>query len=68
VFLLSNLANQIEGIHCNGACSVTNVWWSAVCEDAFTIKKQEAGETTKITGGGAYGAVSIAKSGSCKDN
>ncbi|KAJ3959889.1 hypothetical protein N0V92_003488 [Colletotrichum tropicale] len=48
--------NQIEGVHCNGGCTLTNVWWSAVCEDAFTIKKQDAGETTKITGGGATGA------------
>ncbi|EGP92179.1 pectate lyase, partial [Zymoseptoria tritici IPO323] len=47
---------QIEGIHCNGGCSLSNVWWSAVCEDAFTIKKQSASETTKIAGGGAYGA------------
>jgi hypothetical protein len=48
--------NQIEGIHCQGACTLTNVWWSAVCEDAFTIKNQDAGETTKIVGGGAFGA------------
>jgi hypothetical protein len=39
-----------------GACKLTNVWWSAVCEDAFTIKKQEAGDTTTISGGGAFGA------------
>ncbi|PQE30894.1 pectate lyase protein [Rutstroemia sp. NJR-2017a WRK4] len=48
--------NQIEGIHCQGACTLTNVWWSAVCEDAFTIKNQAAGSTTKISGGGAFGA------------
>ncbi|OLN85670.1 putative pectate lyase D 3 [Colletotrichum chlorophyti] len=48
--------NQIEGIHCMGGCTLENVWWSAVCEDAFTIKKQEAGETTTITSGGAFGA------------
>ncbi|KAL2061928.1 hypothetical protein VTL71DRAFT_7306 [Oculimacula yallundae] len=48
--------NQVEGIHCQGACTLTNVWWSKVCEDAFTIKKQAAGETTKIVGGGAFGA------------
>lgn len=48
--------NQIEGVHCQGACTLTNVWWSAVCEDAFTVKNQEAGETTKIVGGGAFGA------------
>ena len=48
--------NQIEGVHCQGACTLNNVWWSAVCEDAFTIKTQADGETTKITGGGAFGA------------
>ncbi|KAF4627510.1 hypothetical protein G7Y89_g10642 [Cudoniella acicularis] len=48
--------NQIEGVHCQGACTLTNVWWSAVCEDAFTVKNQDAGETTKIVGGGAFGA------------
>ncbi|KAK2040975.1 pectate lyase, partial [Colletotrichum somersetense] len=48
--------NQIEGVHCNGGCTLENVWWSAVCEDAFTIKKQEASETTTITSGGAFGA------------
>ncbi|WYZ39966.1 hypothetical protein EsH8_IV_000307 [Colletotrichum jinshuiense] len=48
--------NQIEGVHCMGGCTLSNVWWSAVCEDAFTIKKQDAGETTTITGSGAFGA------------
>ncbi|BCR91129.1 pectate lyase [Aspergillus chevalieri] len=48
--------NQIEGVHCYGACTLTNVWWSSVCEDAFTIKEQEDGKTTTITGGGAFDA------------
>ncbi|EME89711.1 polysaccharide lyase family 3 protein, partial [Pseudocercospora fijiensis CIRAD86] len=48
--------NQAEGIHCFGECTLSNVWWSAVCEDAFTIKEQDAGATTTITGGGAFGA------------
>ncbi|KAK0129060.1 hypothetical protein ONS95_001001 [Cadophora gregata] len=48
--------NQIEGIHCQGNCKLINVWWEDVCEDAFTIKKQDAGETSTITGGGAFGA------------
>lgn len=48
--------NQIEGVHCFGGCSLTNIWWSAVCEDAFTVKEQDAGETTTINGGGAFGA------------
>lgn len=56
---LSNViigANQIEGVHCQGACTLTNVWWAAVCEDAFTIKLQDASATTTINGGGAFGA------------
>lgn len=48
--------NQIEGIHCYGSCTLNNVWWSAVCEDAFTVKQQDASGTTTITGGGAFGA------------
>lgn len=48
--------NQIDGVHCQGACTLTNVWWSAVCEDAFTVKNQDASATTKISGGGAFGA------------
>ncbi|KKY14430.1 putative pectate lyase [Phaeomoniella chlamydospora] len=48
--------NQIEGVHCYGSCTLDNVWWSAVCEDAFTIKEQDADGTTTITGGGAFGA------------
>ncbi|KAI1344213.1 pectate lyase-domain-containing protein [Xylariaceae sp. FL0016] len=48
--------NQIEGVHCQGACTLTNVWWSAVCEDAFSIKNQDAGDTTYVNGGGAFGA------------
>ncbi|KAH6723633.1 pectate lyase, partial [Leptodontidium sp. MPI-SDFR-AT-0119] len=56
---LSNVVigpNQIEGVHCNGGCKLSNVVWTAVCEDAFTIKKQSAGETTTITGGSSKGA------------
>ncbi|KAH6993691.1 pectate lyase-domain-containing protein [Fusarium venenatum] len=48
--------NQIEGVHCNGGCTLNNVVWDAVCEDAFSIKKQDDGETTTINGGGAKGA------------
>jgi hypothetical protein len=48
--------NQVEGVHCQGACTLTNVWWSAVCEDAFSIKKQTSSQTTYIKGGGAFGA------------
>lgn len=41
VFILENGAtlknaiigkDQIEGVHCKGACTIENVWWPAVCE------------------------------------
>jgi hypothetical protein len=25
-------ADQIEGVHCLGSCTIKNVWWAAVCE------------------------------------
>jgi hypothetical protein len=25
-------ADQIEGVHCEGSCTIENVWWSKVCE------------------------------------
>ncbi|RAR06334.1 pectate lyase [Stemphylium lycopersici] len=46
-------ADQIEGVHCQGACTIENVWWEAVCEDALTFKKDGDGT---VTGGGAKGA------------
>lgn len=54
---LSNVvigADQAEGVHCLGSCTLTNVWFEAVCEDAITIK-QDSGTST-ISGGGAKGA------------
>ena len=48
--------NQMEGVHFFGACILNHFSWSAVCEDAFTVKEQDAGETRTITGGGAFGA------------
>lgn len=29
--------NQIEGIHCMGACTIENVWWESVCEGMFAV-------------------------------
>ncbi|RYN36566.1 Pectate lyase H [Alternaria tenuissima] len=45
--------DQIEGVHCEGSCTIENVWWVAVCEDALSLKKD--GDATVI-GGGATGA------------
>ncbi|KAI1821212.1 pectate lyase [Xylaria intraflava] len=54
---LSNViigATQAEGIHCKGTCTINNVWWADVCEDAITFE-QESG-TSYINGGGAFSA------------
>jgi hypothetical protein len=29
--------DQIEGVHCEGSCTITNVWWAAVCEGKPTL-------------------------------
>ncbi|PGH27186.1 hypothetical protein AJ80_01143 [Polytolypa hystricis UAMH7299] len=42
---------QAEGIHCRGTCTLTNVWWEDVCEDAATFKQTSG--TSYINGGGA---------------
>jgi hypothetical protein len=30
--------DQAEGIHCLGSCTIKNVWWEDVCEDALTVR------------------------------
>jgi pectate lyase len=44
VFILENGAslsnviigeNQLEGVHCKGSCTLTNVWFRKVCEGTF---------------------------------
>ncbi|KAK6844957.1 hypothetical protein PG995_015067 [Apiospora arundinis] len=54
---LSNViigASQAEGIHCQGTCTLNNVWWADVCEDAVTFKQTSG--TSYINGGGAFKA------------
>ncbi|OBR03360.1 Polysaccharide lyase family 3 [Colletotrichum higginsianum IMI 349063] len=46
-------ADQNEGVHCLGSCAIENVWWTAVCEDALTMKGDGDG---RVLGGGARGA------------
>ncbi|KAJ2905945.1 pectate lyase [Zalerion maritima] len=53
---LSNVVigpNNGEGVHCLGACTLNNVWWTDVCEDAATFK-QESGTSYVLqhNGGG----------------
>lgn len=37
---LSNViigADALEGVHCEGACTLKNVWFRDVCEGMFTL-------------------------------
>ncbi|KAK7058572.1 hypothetical protein VNI00_002208 [Paramarasmius palmivorus] len=43
--------DQAEGIHCLGSCTISDVWFEDVCEDAITIKQTSG--TSRILGGGA---------------
>lgn len=63
VFILENgatLSNVIigpnngEGIHCKGSCTLNNVWWTDVCEDAATFLQSSG--TSYVNGGGARNA------------
>ncbi|KAL2258100.1 hypothetical protein VTK26DRAFT_8727 [Humicola hyalothermophila] len=46
--------NQAEGVHCKGQCTLINVWWEDVCEDALTVKQNSG--ITRVIGGGAFHA------------
>ncbi|KAH6618490.1 putative pectate lyase E [Boeremia exigua] len=46
-------ANALEGVHCKGACTVRNVWFRDVCEDAVSALGK--GDVL-IVGGGAQNA------------
>ncbi|OWZ01717.1 Pectate lyase, partial [Phytophthora megakarya] len=49
--------NQMEGVHCDKHdCTLENVWWDDVCEDAFSVKGGTASSVTTVTGGGARSA------------
>ncbi|KAF9193837.1 hypothetical protein BGZ51_002160 [Haplosporangium sp. Z 767] len=53
---LSNViigADALEGVHCEGACTLKNVWFRDVCEDAITLKGTGS---VLIQGGGAQNA------------
>ncbi|MEL7975393.1 pectate lyase [Isoptericola sp. F-RaC21] len=46
-----------DGVHCSGTCTLENVWWEDVGEDAATLRDNESGsDTMTIDGGGARGA------------
>ncbi|WP_328464315.1 pectate lyase [Actinoplanes sp. NBC_00393] len=48
-------APAADGVHCSGSCTLINVWWENVGEDAATFKGG-ASATYTVDGGGAKGA------------
>ncbi|CEG48991.1 pectate lyase [Plasmopara halstedii] len=49
--------DQMEGVHCDQSdCTIQNVWWNDVCEDALSIKGGTTSSVTKVIGGGARSA------------
>lgn len=45
-----------DGVHCLGSCTLQNVWWQDVGEDAATFKGKSASATYLVDGGGAQKA------------
>ncbi|MEU9367450.1 pectate lyase [Streptomyces avermitilis] len=45
-----------DGVHCLGSCTLQNVWWLDVGEDAASFKSKASSATYKVTGGGAKSA------------
>ena len=42
-----------DGVHCAGSCTLQNVWWEDVGEDAATFKGTSTSSVYTVTGGGA---------------
>ncbi|MFF9686473.1 pectate lyase [Streptomyces sp. NPDC014623] len=42
-----------DGVHCSGSCTIQNVWWEDVGEDAASFKGTAAGSVYTVYGGGA---------------
>ncbi|SDQ17238.1 pectate lyase [Actinopolyspora saharensis] len=45
-----------DGIHCLGSCTLKNVWWEDVGEDAATLAAGDPSDLMVIKGGGAQAA------------
>jgi hypothetical protein len=45
-----------DGIHCQGSCTLRNVWWERVGEDAATFRGKTVNDVMLVEGGGASGA------------
>ncbi|MGW5266405.1 pectate lyase, partial [Microbispora sp. NPDC004025] len=45
-----------DGVHCLGSCTLQNVWWEDVGEDAATLLGSSSSQVMTIDGGGAKSA------------
>jgi hypothetical protein len=45
-----------DGVHCQGSCTLENVWWEDVGEDAATLKGSSEDQVMRVLGGGARAA------------
>ncbi|MER5754695.1 pectate lyase [Streptomyces sp. NPDC002088] len=45
-----------DGVHCKGSCTLQNVWWLDVGEDAASFKGTSSSAVYKVIGGGAKNA------------
>jgi hypothetical protein len=45
-----------DGIHCEGSCTIDNVWWEDVGEDAITLLGSSSSNVYRITNSGAKNA------------
>ncbi|MFI8188183.1 pectate lyase [Streptomyces sp. NPDC085946] len=45
-----------DGVHCKGTCTLENVWWLDVGEDAASFKGKSSSAVYKVIGGGARNA------------
>ncbi|WP_055628651.1 pectate lyase [Streptomyces hirsutus] len=46
-------APAADGVHCKGSCTLQNVWWEDVGEDAATFKGKSSSSVYTVSGGGA---------------
>jgi hypothetical protein len=42
-----------DGIHCRGNCTIQNVWWEDLCDDAATFLGSSSSMLATVDGGGA---------------
>ncbi|MGV9499215.1 pectate lyase [Streptomyces sp. NPDC003642] len=45
-----------DGVHCKGSCTLQNVWWLDVGEDAASFKGKSSSAVYQVIGGGARNA------------